>query len=615
MFAVTTEAAAAALAGSGSGSGSGSKRKKGSSGGETTAALRAQVARDRAAYKPVETDNWVRRMLHSKAYTVRANEGAGDSLFLAVAAAYASEGLETSVATLRALLAQETTQADFEARRNRYLAANKATNKTAARLHDLKARYESAKARAKAEGGSSADRTANYHEARKLKTEFEKLHARGNVLKAQRDELAHMKDVSSLADFRALVQTREFAADAWVERKLERALRLKLVVLRRPQQLGNDDAAGDAAALTALQCGGGGEDQGADVDEAEPLHFVILELSEAAEGSGGGRRLYQLVAAADRVLFTFAQLPAGVKTLLVDRCREQGDDDAAEGGANDGDEEGDKKQQEQQRGFMRVAAVRELVQQEREADGSGSGSSSKLAAAAAAAAPSSKKKSSSSSSSKTAADESGMMDVVAAPPPPPLFAPGGARLCLNPRVEHVAPGKVVGERVTAEQRAELAALPEHWRRMLSDAWTEAPFSVPGADDGGLRWASVTHYLVAAPLRAAGNERAYAALSLGAAGAAAATKMARKTSAALGAVTATDDARGVYQNDYERGLPASDLDALRAAALAAKVAQNGDVRAALMQTGDAELAIAVKGKEPVSDVALMRLRAEIREGGQ
>jgi hypothetical protein len=494
-----------------------------------TERARAECAQE--SFRPAESDTWLQTFMRSRTYANVPNDGAGDCLFLALVQAYARAGAQTSVAQLRAVLAQEATQSDFEDKRVLYDAAHKEAETTAQQVKELRNEYSAAVAKLSAPEGMTKD------ERRALRAEAERLaaaHARARTEAAAAKEnyadSAWMSKVDSLAALRAMLQTREYYADEWAIAVLERFLRLKMVILEQRGASGR------------LRCGEAVAD-----DAPPPLHYVLLEFMPAP------RLHYELVTTGDRALFDFAQLPAAIKMLVVDTCVSRG------GGGGFGPE------------------FRQLVAQ---ASGGGDGKKT----------------------TKDKEEEAATMTTT-------------TTLSLSPNKDNdgIAPGKADFE---SGGGGAMQQLRDHtcWRRILCDTWHKAPFvaSVDGKEE--LRWASVVHFMAAAPLLAAGNQAAFHMFSLSTAGSS--SPLATGPKAALRAVTAApkrksgETEQGAYYKDYARGLEKVDLAALRLTALRAKFGQSADLRTMLLLTGDARLQVVVPGKPSTVDAALMQVRAEL-----
>lgn len=498
------------------------------------AAERAKAERVQEAFRPAESDTWLQKFLRSRAYKNEPNEGAGDCLFLALVQAYANAGAHTSVASLRAVLAQEATQSDFEDKRMLHDMALKERDDTARQVQELRGQYTAAAAKLSApEGMTKDERRALRAEAERLAAAHTRARAESAAAKENYADTAWMHKVDSLAALRAMVQTREYYADEWAIKILERFLRLKMIILEESAEGGR------------LRCG-----EAVAEDAAPPTHYVLLEFIPA-------RIHYELVMTAEgRALFDFAQLPTAIKMLVVDTCISRG------GGGGYGPE------------FRRL-----------------------LPAAAATGG--------------------------ASPPDDDAVEGGGGKkstttFTLSPDKawDNAAPGKADFEEEGGGSSSSMhQQLRNHkrWRRMLDDSWRKAPFAagVNEQQQQQLRWASVVHFLAAAPLLAAGNETAFRALSLSAGSA----PLATDPKVALRAVTAVkkksdETEQGMYHEDYARGLKLVDLGALRLAALRAKFGQSADLRTVLLLTGDARLQTVVRGKPAIADAALMKVRSEL-----
>jgi predicted NAD-dependent protein-ADP-ribosyltransferase YbiA (DUF1768 family) len=146
-----------------------------------------------------------------------------------------------------------------------------------------------------------------------------------------------------------------------------------------------------------------------------------------------------------------------------------------------------------------------------------------------------------------------------------------------------------------------------WRRMLDDTWM-VPFTVDGN-----KWNSVTHYFLASQfkkgfpdyfLKYAVESNSPISASVKAAKEEYANVLKKKKSLLL------PDANIIIDPDFFTIRENPLFETERKKALDAKFGQNLDVKQALLETQEAKLVHFERGKEPPSDMLLMRLRREI-----
>lgn len=172
-----------------------------------------------------------------------------------------------------------------------------------------------------------------------------------------------------------------------------------------------------------------------------------------------------------------------------------------------------------------------------------------------------------------------------------------------------SPGRGSGEHIRDDKQIDYRSLNKirDWRRMLDDTWT-APITLDGH-----RWNSVKQYYLAAQYKK-GFPDFYLKFSLDSSdeiGAdiekaiCAASKTGKYKTRQLRPADVKIDPDFFEISTNNRG------DQERKDALMAKFTQNQDLKQALMETRDAKLIHFERGKEPIIDTMLMKIRKEIR----
>ena len=166
------------------------------------------------------------------------------------------------------------------------------------------------------------------------------------------------------------------------------------------------------------------------------------------------------------------------------------------------------------------------------------------------------------------------------------------------------PGQGIQEKMVATRLSEFAMLkpPLSWRQQLDDTWDTAPFEVDH-----LRWASISHYLLALPFKMTEPE-VYKDFSLSG------TKkeIADKLEVAKEALEFKKGKKGVFHEKKKNAEEPTkkNLDDARKEALAAKFSQNLDLKAMLHATGKACLHKFRRGKPSEADILLMEVRRDL-----
>ena len=259
----------------------------------------------RIYYKDSDT-TWVEEFMTNNNYKLIDNEGGGDCLFAVIRDALEKIGKKISIKELRMRLSQEATQEIFINYKQQYemfLKTYQILNK------ELKAIVEKNKElREKIKEISIRD------EQKKIVKEASILSQRHKQIK---DELAmtkellkeyiFMKDVKTLGDFKAVINTCKFWAETWAISTLERILNIKLIILSsqqwREKEIDN-----------ILQCGQLNDTVLQERNEFKPDNYILVDYT-------GDH--YRLITYKNRGAITFAEIPYDIKVLVVNKCMER----------------------------------------------------------------------------------------------------------------------------------------------------------------------------------------------------------------------------------------------------------------------------------------------------
>lgn len=303
-----------------------------------------------------------------------------------------------------------------------------------------------------------------------------------------------------------------------------------------------------------IQCG----HSPVDISMFKPTHYILLDFSEARSGH------YQLISENNRRIFTFAELPFDIKMLVTNKCMERS------AGA-----------------FYIIPEFRQF-QQELGID-----------------VDTMNEKQIPDVNKPT--DENTIDDV--------LFEPDIMFRFHAESDGTKPPGGVNGEKLVKKRAGEFAELAKRkdWRRQIDDDWIGGPFVLGQSDDTTatkLRWASVTHYVCAYPLRDTDPD-AFVLFSLDSG-----SMLSKAANAARESVTKKGKKEGKYfkQIDKLRQVDEAAFDMAeteaRKRALVAKFSQNADLNTTLSLTKKAKLLHFVRGLEPETDALLMLVRQKL-----
>ena len=255
--------------------------------------------------------SWIEKYMKSNNYNLVDNEGGGNCLFAVI-----RDGLvridkklnikSLSVKDLRDKVANEATEEIFQNYKKFYDDFRDESMRNSAETVELIKKMR----QLKSELGSSTDRSkhlAVLKEAPAIKADIDRLNAQKRVLNGLMDEYRFMKNITTLAEFKALIQTCEFWAETWAISTLERLLNIKLIIFSEEEY-----DAGDTN--NVIQCGQLNDTVLETAGKFTPDYYILVDYN----GSH-----YKLITWKKRGAMEFKELPYKVKELVADKCMER----------------------------------------------------------------------------------------------------------------------------------------------------------------------------------------------------------------------------------------------------------------------------------------------------
>jgi len=262
------------------------------------------AAKMRREYKESSMTKWIERFMKNNEYNIVDNEGGGDCLFAVIRDAFESIGKKTTVAKLRAILAEEATPELFEETRGLYMNFTGEMQQTEKELKDIKTTIKVLKKRAENAPTPAVSETI-LKEATEMADKYKRVADAKRETQSYLDEYNYIKDIQTFDAFKALIQTSAFWADSWAITTLERLLRVKIIILSADHFLSGDNH-------SVLQCG---QMDDSNTGYFRPTHYILTGYT--------GSNHYTLITYKHHRIFSFAEIPYDVKVLVIHKCMER----------------------------------------------------------------------------------------------------------------------------------------------------------------------------------------------------------------------------------------------------------------------------------------------------
>jgi predicted NAD-dependent protein-ADP-ribosyltransferase YbiA (DUF1768 family) len=143
-------------------------------------------------------------------------------------------------------------------------------------------------------------------DAKKLQTNYTKLKDENAENRKLLEDVKFMKDITTINDFRAYIQTNRYWADTWAISKLEEILDIKIIIL-------SEQSFEEGAVDSVLNCG----EVNKDIEHRgsfTPKHYIIVSYS-------GDH--YKLVSYKRKQIFGFREIPYDIKIMITNKCLER----------------------------------------------------------------------------------------------------------------------------------------------------------------------------------------------------------------------------------------------------------------------------------------------------
>jgi hypothetical protein len=266
----------------------------------------ADAETEKKAFKKSSKNLWIENYMKNNHYGIVETEMNGDCFFGMVREAYAQIGHVTNVEKLRALVAQELTDSVFQEHLSLYKGFQHEIDELDKELESMKA-TNALYAKRMRKTMEKVVRDELISEAEKLKAQYkEAVTERKTKVALQTEYVGYMHNIKTLEQFREYIKTSGFWADTWTISTLERILNVKFIIMSE-QEYDNGSLA------SVLNCG----EMNRAIEERgifSPEFYIIATYS-------GDH--YRLITYKHKRIFTFREIPYGLKILIIKKCMER----------------------------------------------------------------------------------------------------------------------------------------------------------------------------------------------------------------------------------------------------------------------------------------------------
>lgn len=259
----------------------------------------------REAYTETGKNNWLEKFMKNNQYAIVDTLTNGDCLFDTIRIAYTQIGYETSIKTLRALVAKDVTKERFAQYRELYDSTLGEIAETDKELRRLIAENKNLKERLTSiPTTDKVKRNEVIKQANEIKKQHSDLKKRQGLNRVFLEEFSHLNGIDTVDQFREYIQTPSYWADDWAISVLERKLNMKFIIFSEKDYIEDDEN-------NVLRCTLGTDT----VKDRFTPDFYIMTMYSGDH--------YKLVTYSNKYIFSFREIPYDVKSMIIIKCMEQ----------------------------------------------------------------------------------------------------------------------------------------------------------------------------------------------------------------------------------------------------------------------------------------------------
>jgi predicted NAD-dependent protein-ADP-ribosyltransferase YbiA (DUF1768 family) len=257
-------------------------------------------------YTESRSNEWIAKFMKNNNYDIVDNEGGGDCFFAVIRDSFAKIGKTTTVAKLRAALAQEASDDMYQQYRMLYVNAfaeiqenNKLIAETKKNLTLIKKRTD--------KGLNKTEEEVLLQQGEELVKSYKQASAAKKDAEEFIEEFIYMKDIDSLEKFREYILKSSYWADTWAVTTIERILNIKVIILSE-----ESFKSGDLDSV--LNCGQLNDEDTQKGSQFTPDYYIMTCYT--------GNH-YKLITYKEKGILKFRELPYDIKILIITKCLER----------------------------------------------------------------------------------------------------------------------------------------------------------------------------------------------------------------------------------------------------------------------------------------------------
>uniref|UniRef100_A0A6C0K1L2 OTU domain-containing protein n=1 Tax=viral metagenome TaxID=1070528 RepID=A0A6C0K1L2_9ZZZZ len=259
----------------------------------------------KSGFKENAKQPWIQKYMKNPNYEIVEVESNGDCFFASVREAFRQIGYKTTVEKQRTALAREMPERIFTDQLELFELYQNNINELDGRLEAIKKENTEYKKRIKK--ATPTEREEILERGNQLVKESKKIQKeKATVEQEQNTYVGYMRNIKTIDQYRDYIETPSFWADAWAISTIERLFNIKVIIM-------SEMAYNDGAMHSVLNCGEINK-QIQDRGVFNPDHYIIVTYS--------GNH-YRLVTYKNKRIFTFREIPYGIKVLIVNKCLER----------------------------------------------------------------------------------------------------------------------------------------------------------------------------------------------------------------------------------------------------------------------------------------------------